>query len=470
MPLRNPNPNQQSPQLVPPSAEIPPQSTTRRRSASRSQPPENSRPLPAHNYNDANTSAKRRKLDTDVVPPLSGRSTRSSPNVSRPAIHEPGEQKHVETPTIAASNITSEETQVDENVEDSVSQEGVVQRRSVRSTRTPSIPAQTVVDEVMESPTNAPGSGQRKRTIVRAQNVTGSELQSLQASSPAELEAETPVPQRKRKRAGAAPNSPPTGPSQIRMSQGLQEPSANESDELSPEQPVRRRKGPKAVAETQLPELAESIGEPEAEGEAEPIDNEEAAVLLKKNRGRRTSRNVTMESPRLDEAEMRTTRIRNNQNQRQGLKSSPAKQRHPKAKSKAKHQPTRKSGEKSQLRAGSPIPVIVHRLTGRPIYDGDDTDADILNSEIPKIRRGGVNAVDVLSQICLEIVGAGLDTLGDGANSCDDSALRREYRTKWLAVKAFGEELQNRLLEHVSMPLTFILKLLLTNIKDDKPR
>jgi hypothetical protein len=62
-----------------------------------------------------------------------------------------------------------------------------------------------------------------------------------------------------------------------------------------------------------------------------------------------------------------------------------------------------------------------------------------------------VNAIDVLSQICQEIVGAGLDTLEDGGNRCQDPTLRREYKTKWRAVEAFGRELQTRLIEHVSI-------------------
>jgi hypothetical protein len=84
------------------------------------------------------------------------------------------------------------------------------------------------------------------------------------------------------------------------------------------------------------------------------------------------------------------------------------------------------------------------------LYDEDELHADILNAEIPRAKRGGVNAIDVLSQICQEIIGAGLDTLEDGCNRCEDPILRREYKTKLRAVEAFGDELQTRLLDHVS--------------------
>ena len=84
------------------------------------------------------------------------------------------------------------------------------------------------------------------------------------------------------------------------------------------------------------------------------------------------------------------------------------------------------------------------------MYDEDELHADILNAEIPRTKRGGVNAIDVLSQVCQEIIGAGLDTLEDGFKRCEDQVLRREYKTKLRAVEAFGDELQTRLLEHVS--------------------
>lgn len=130
---------------------------------------------------------------------------------------------------------------------------------------------------------------------------------------------------------------------------------------------------------------------------------------------------------------------------------STAQQRHPKnTKSKPASNGPKKSVKK-QVRIGSPIPVTVHRLTKRALYDDDESDADILNSEIPYARRGGVNAIDVLSQVCQEIIGSGLDTLQDGGRDSEDPALRREYRNKYRAVEAFGRELQTRLLEHVSV-------------------
>lgn len=157
-----------------------------------------------------------------------------------------------------------------------------------------------------------------------------------------------------------------------------------------------------------------------------------------------------MESHDLYSSEVSRVPVAKTQKGNSRPESSPAKQRHPKKKAlKSKSQ----SSRKSKVRIGSPIPVTVHRLTRAPLYDEDELDADILNSEVPRTKRGGVNAIDVLSQICQEIISAGLDTLEDGCNSCEDPVLRREYRSKLRAVEAFGNELQTRLLEHVRLSM-----------------
>jgi hypothetical protein len=249
----------------------------------------------------------------------------------------------------------------------------------------------------------------------------------------------------------------------------------SEVDELSPDQPRgqsenRRQFAPKKSLRVDVDD--EDLAEHSAE-EAEEIDDAEAAVVLKRSRGRGRPSMPTAASPDLDEpTPVAPTKKRG----RPSKISTPAQQRQPKpAASQATSKPasqssktlkTRKTSKSSKsvqssikgskMRSGSPIPIIVHRFTKRPLYDGDESDADILNSEIPYIKRGGVNAIDVLSQVCHEIIESGLDTLAEGGRNADDSSLRREYKTKWSAVEAFGRELQNRLLEHVcvcSFPL-----------------
>ena len=402
-----------------------------------------------HSVNDANTSAKRRKLDTDLDPASSGRSTRSSRN-ARPDIYSINGDDQQETSVGDLPNVSIEQLEATEAVVGPIS-EKTRASSPPEAARTPSLPAQ-MIDEVEESPADAPGNSQRLRTVVHAANITSLELQSLQESSPAGLETETPVPRRKRKRGEGSTNILPETTSRASRSELDKVASAvSDIDELSPEQPIRRGRRARAVVEEPSPDLDEPSKASDEQEEAEAIDDEQAAALLKKNRGRRISRSVPAESPGLDEVEASISQIAKKRKGKAPIDSSPVKQRHPKVKQNARQPVSRKSGKRAKIRAGSPIPVTVHRLTRPLVYDEEEADADILNAEIPHTKRGGVNAIDVLSQICQEIVGAGLDTLEDGGNNCENPALRREYKTKWRAVEAFGKELQTRLLEHVSI-------------------
>jgi hypothetical protein len=401
-----------------------------------------------HSANDANTSAKRRKLDTDLDPPSSGRSTRSSRN-ARPDIYSINGDDQQETSIGDLPNASIEQLEVTEAVVDPTAEEPHASSPP-QAARTPSLPAQ-VIDEVEESPADAPGNSQRLRTVFHAANITSIELQGLQESSPAGLETETPIPRRKRKRGEISTNTLPETISRASRSQLAKVASSiSDINELSPEQPIRRGRRARAVVEETSPDLDEPSKVSDEQEEAEAIDDEEAAALLKKNRGRRISRNVDAESPSLDEVEAPISPVAKKRKGKARIDSNPVK-RHPKVKQNAKQAVSRKFGKKATIRAGSPIPVTVHRLTRPLVYDEEEADADILNAEIPHTKRGGVNAIDVLSQICQEIVGAGLDTLEDGGSSCEDPALRREYKTKWRAVEAFGKELQTRLLEHVGI-------------------
>lgn len=424
-----------------PASELPLQRSSRRTPATRE--PASSAggddhilPVTTHSANDANTSAKRRKLDTDDPPSSSTRSTRSSQPRPRPDIYTINDDEPQETSVLEASNASIEASTVVETVLELET----MAPPPTRTVRTP-VPALTE-EEITESPLDAPGSGHRVRVSILEASVASSRLQEELEGSSA---IETPIPknQRKRKRRDEAPKPSP------RQSRSLivpESPADDELDELSPEQPERR--GQKGLIE-HSPELQEPsvTKDPEEEEEAEAIDDEQAAILLQKNRGMRISRNIPEESPDLDSPELTRAPVAKKQKGNPRTRSSPVKQRHLKQQS-AKAKP--ETSKKSKERLGSPIPVTVHRLTRAPMYDEDELHADILNAEIPRTKRGGVNAIDVLSQVCQEIIGAGLDTLEAGFNRCEDQVLRREYKTKLRAVEAFGDELQTRLLEHVS--------------------
>jgi hypothetical protein len=100
-----------------------------------------------HSANDANTSAKRRKLDTDLDPSSSGRSTRSSRN-ARPDIYSINGDDQQEISVGDLPNISIEQLEATEAVVGPIAEETRASS-SPEAARTPSLPAQ-MIDEVEE--------------------------------------------------------------------------------------------------------------------------------------------------------------------------------------------------------------------------------------------------------------------------------------------------------------------------------
>ncbi|TVY23084.1 hypothetical protein LHYA1_G007963 [Lachnellula hyalina] len=439
------------PAVSPPQLELPSVPSTRSTPTTRSraqQTPSNrlatqdgSQPGTRSGNVDANISAKRRKLDTDVEP-ASSHSTGSARTAPRPDIYAlPGDD--VQDPSLLDVSNASDDREIVAPALEPESDPPVSQRR-LRTSRTPSL-APPLAEEITESPADAPGSGHRSRIDITKAVSTSSQLHILQESSIVESELETPV-QRKRKRGDAAPTPIESVVPKNRGVSAQQPSPVDDVDELSPDQPTRHKRKHKAVVEEEYSDNEDPSRLSAEQEEAEQIDDLQAAAVLKKNRGRRVSRNFQPESsPDLDDAEVQPT-VKTKTNKRKLQKvSSPVEQSHPK-KSSAKAKSVTK---KAKLRSGSPIPVPVYRLTRQPIYDEDDSDAEILNSSISHTKRGGVNTIDVLSGISHEIIGSGLEMLEEGGNNTEEPSERREYKTKWQALKSFGEDLQTRLLDHV---------------------
>ncbi|TVY84711.1 hypothetical protein LSUE1_G001065 [Lachnellula suecica] len=442
-------PNQQTPQL-----ELPPLPSGRRTPATRSraQPTPNGSvsqdgrvPVMRSGNVDANISAKRRKLNTDVEPPSSGSSrSRAAPH---PDVYNLPEDEP-QDPLIAGDSNVPDENEIAAREPELVPEpqlepEPPVSQRRARTARTPSLPPQ-LAEEVTESPADAPGSGHRSRPVVANAVSASLHLQIVQNDSIVEIEAETPV-RAKRKRAKTSP-----APTSLKLSQeqdNIEElgASIDDMDELSPEQPVKRPRKRKVVVEQEPSIVEEDTNIPVEQEEAEAIDDLQAAAILEKNRGRRASARFQPEpSADLDDVGVRNA---SRSKRRKVQKSStPVKQSHPKKLSKEAKKGPRKEGQTSSR--GPPISVVVHRLTEQHLYDDDESDVDMLNSEIPYAKRGGVNAIDVLSGLCQEIVTSGLERIEEGRNVAEDRLLQREYATKWRALKSFGEELQARLREH----------------------
>ncbi|CAD6448279.1 ed11fb3d-d214-45e7-a3f7-6fef92b7e85c [Sclerotinia trifoliorum] len=379
--------------------------------------------------NDANTSAKRRKLETDEPPSSSTRSMRSSRSSARKDIYDMPEDDEEEQLAADHPNSIILES----------SKENVPEPENIEIAPSPPQMHSEPVESIERDVSNeAMVVGNDKELFV--EDKPPQEETADATESPKIL----PRPSRNKRKRGEPP-SEPSGLDQSAITETGHLDTTNDSiEEVVPE---RRRSRRKSALQEEV-EINEEENLEDSTEQAEAIDDYEAAVILKKSRGRRISRNVVASDgsipedsapPRSPTAKKKRGRVRQ--------VTSPVQQRQP-APPKSKTQRTEMKSKKQKVREGSPIPVTVHRLTKGPVYDDNDSDAEFFNSDIPCATRAGVNAVDVLSQICQELVTAGLETLGENAVRTQDAAQRLEYKTKIRAVENFSKELQVRLLEH----------------------
>lgn len=378
-------------------------------------------------------------------------------------------------------------------------------------------------DEVTESPADAPGSGHRKRIGLNTSALHSTRLQDVvQIEGPtdvAELEASA-AKERKRKRgktsqpptkrsrrslskdeASAVPSDlekfPPAtrtlrglsvAGNEIAETNGLEESVLrfaleDDIDDPSPQPRVRRSKRSSSKNESVAPEADADVAmdiEEDAEAEddvpvaiegeaeeAEEIGDEEASSILKKNRGRRVSRNAPRAgSPDLDEPAEELSQPKRKKARKAQV--TPAKQSQPKKAASRKE----KAGSKAEKESsrGKPLSIAVHRMSQRPTYDDDVPDAHILNSDIPYIKRPGVNTIDMLSQIAWDTTNSAIEQLDSGIQNTEDKNLKKEYKTKRSAIYAFSSELQSRLAEHVSSSLLHQHRYVFLTHTDHQPR
>ncbi|RYO97093.1 hypothetical protein DL766_002388 [Monosporascus sp. MC13-8B] len=194
--------------------------------------------------------------------------------------------------------------------------------------------------------------------------------------------------------------------------------------------------------------------------QAEEIDAHEAARRIGRKRPRASP-------PREESPELTSERVKDvepaKKPRQKRAQQSPAKQAQPK--------PRKPKGKPSVRRRndGEAIPITVQRYTKHAHLNEDDTDADILNSDIPFANRGGVNVIDVLAQMCDEVIESSLETLHQAATQAADSAAKKEFRTKLRAIEAFQEELRTRLLEHtIALDTMHALKKRVRSVQREK--
>jgi hypothetical protein len=370
-----------------------------------------------------------------VAPPSSTRNTRSRNSLQLPEPYDVPD----EAPADSFVQVNADYIQELDELEGDSEQVYAVPEPMSRRKATPNIqPPQ----EITESPLDAPGSGRRQSIdFEKAKTATriSQDVKSSRKAVRTPVVAKTPKQQvrGKGKGRGRPPKQSPmqvgSGSSQMHTDGSL----FDEVDELSPEQPRDRRDEQFSDAED-VEEVAEDIDD---------IETARRIGLIKASKKPQYTANEADDDEQESDQDELTpkpakstikSRKRSKMKAQVQAQTSPAVQRQPKK--------PKSRGPISE----ETIPVMVHRLSKPLVYAEDDNDADILNMEIPFAKRGGVNAVDVLAQICEEVIDSGLTTLEDGMSNTEASSTRKEYRTKLRAVEAFQEELRTTLLELVS--------------------
>ncbi|TQN72884.1 hypothetical protein CSHISOI_02587 [Colletotrichum shisoi] len=408
-----------------------------------------------------NTSAKRRKLESDTVqsarPATSDANliTRQSVGKADPYQAQTGISTEP-TRTVVEQPSTSPKAAVEPYEPDTTESLPPISPVSKRVT--------TEHTEVEESPLDAPGSG-RRRTVTTSSAVASS-ARLQQALSPGENETE-PIPISSPLERKARRNTNSTRRSTL-SSRGSREPAASEDGGLNELSPGRANR---VLERTISPELSYHIDaapvlgprpepEPVAEGEPEPepehdeslaeeVNAKEAAERLGRKRPRRSPRRPSPEPDSTNADEEQEEPLPKRRRKHSQKSSAEQKQGRPKTSSKAKHSPTKRKRKQGADGSEESITIPIQRFTKRvPLVEGNDDDADVLNLDIPFAARGGVNTVDVLTQMCDEIIEASLDTLREGVRNATDKATKREHQVQLRALEAYQEELRTRLLQH----------------------
>ena len=336
-------------------------------------------------------------------------------------------------------------------------------------------------EEVTESPKNAPGSGRRRtvdvtnalRSSVLLQHVAGDiddHTEHPPSSSPLQRIAAS--------RNGVLETSPGSNQRRsVRLSAGSSMGSLRghgEEDELTPDGPRKRSidfkkarfkpNGEKKASVEAAPERDVVPTETASKEQVaeESRDEKVAQRLATRKRPRRSLQPVLPElstaPPQAENAGSTAKRRR-----KKDVVASPAQHQHPKPKP-AKDKPAKKqaSGKKVARFStantqeddgtdGPAVTVTVQRFTRRAVVPNDNPDVDILGAEIPFANRSGVNAVDVLSTLCEELIDTFLIKLADNVRNAEDATARHDQRIMLRSLEAFQEELRTRLLEHVGL-------------------
>lgn len=95
------------------------------------------------------------------------------------------------------------------------------------------------------------------------------------------------------------------------------------------------------------------------------------------------------------------------------------------------------------------IPITVYRLSSAQASNENEAEIDPLNDKLPVFKNRGVNAIDVLSQMCREIILKSSDSVSREMNHQLSNSQKVELEHKRGIIEMYGEELNNRLFQLV---------------------
>ncbi|PHH82851.1 hypothetical protein CDD82_4584 [Ophiocordyceps australis] len=441
---------------------------------------------PKNGHTPSSVARKRKRHGTEsdkTEPETTGPQTTGSTSrrFARLAIddahHSPTSRESMENSRL---NRSDKEQMVDQNPPSSRAKSSVVRKssdkeqrgeavqvRETASLRSPAIspPPLPMMEEVAESPAYAPGSGRRRSVRYTGASSSVARLQLTMSTEEAGPSSSSPLVRMARRNDAESAMRSRRSP----LSASLQ--LVDEVDELLSNTGLEG-----AVANSSLNVPANGDLKLEADEaaqsgeEAEEIDAVEAAQVLGKKARRKS---VRTSSPQLGSGNLDEDRTQAEpapKRRRNRVAKSPAQQKAPTRKRK----PSKTQVQDEQTRAPKPtarqhkektatqretdeeaadanddpaVEITVQRYVNFKRRAGDD-DTDPLHLHLPFANRNAETAVDVLAQVCREVVTTTMEQFEQLLRSADDTAQKKECRIKMRAVEAFGQELSSRLLQH----------------------
>ncbi|QKX53785.1 uncharacterized protein TRUGW13939_00865 [Talaromyces rugulosus] len=434
-------------------------------------------------------SSKRRKIDSRNDDSNDSPGTRNEPVATTNGVPTLNEGRQTESTDIAeTTNAETEKSSsmtTNENANPPTPTEepeaSAKPKRGRRKSSAPKVAQPATEEAIEESPStrdlqnNTPikkTRGRRKTDNtqpVESNEPTRSRRDKQPADDPAENEEAQPEPKRKRRAPASqvtttADTSPKETVSATRSKRKQQPPRAAEpepvdADEDEPAQPKRkRRKSVKNNADKEL-----ELEQEQEEEEEEEVEPEPEPAQTRKRKGKQKASEVPAQEESAAPARRQHDQSQDQQDQPEPNQTAesaqPPKRRRgrPSAASEPSTRRSRPSSEDGgERRREGTVAIKVHRLADTSALEATAPDSDASSNEVSTDeldtrktfpRRAGVNAADVLAQICQEIVDKHLAGLANSVANESNQTKRGEAGRQRKAVEAYGSQLQGRLFE-----------------------